>query len=494
MIGNNTQHKKLISLTSKTIKGIGWTLLSQIFSQAVQFTVLIVLARLLSPRSFGLVAMTTVFLNFCRIFQGLGMDAAIIQKKDLDNKQIHSIFWLTIGIGFFLSVFMILLSPLISAFYRQPELIKISMALGVTFFIFSIGSIPGTLLRRQMRFKEISLVTIATAFISGAFSIVLAMKGFEVWALVHYSIIGAFLTSLFFFITTGWKPEFYFDWGRIRSMFSFGANLTGFSFVNYFSRNMDNLLIGRFLGSVALGYYDFSYNILLFPVRQISGVLGEIFFPVLSSVQDDLPLFRRIYTQATFYISAISFPLMTGVFILAPEFVKAVFGPKWTNAIILLRILSLLGMRQSIDATVGWIYLATGKTNVLLKYGTFAFIIIAMSFIIGLHWGVVGVASGYAIAVVFLTIPCFYIAFKPIKLNIWEFFMNFKSTFFISILMGIIVAGSRSILKTFNFGDLSVLVICTITGFVIYISLMWIFKRELFSELKGYIMVALSNR
>jgi PST family polysaccharide transporter len=388
---------------------------------------------------------------------------------------------------------MISLSPLIAVFYKQPELMKLSMVLGTTFFISSISSVPNAILSKEMQFERIAIVEISVIFISGITGILFALRGFGVWSLVYKSVVGAVLSSFLLFIATKWKPVFFFNWYKIKDMFSFGANLTGFGVLNYFHRNLDNLLIGRFLGPILLGYYNFSYSILLFPVFQISGALGRVFFPALSSIQEDLPRVRNIYTQTTFYISVITFPLMIGIFILAPEFVRTIFGPKWIPAIIVLRILVLIGMIQSIVTTQGWIYGVTGRTDIMLKWGFFSFIVVAISFVIGLRYGIVGVASAYAIACCLLVIPGFYIPFRFIELNIWKFFGNFKSTFFISVIMGIIVTMLRHILKMVNLGDWGTLIICAIVGSIIYIGLLWVFKKQIFKELREYIKTGLSQ-
>ena len=317
-----------MDLTTKSLKGIGWVSFAQIITQIIQFIVSVVLARLLFPKDFGMIAMIVVFSNFINVFQGLGMGSSIVQKKDLDGDHINSIFWIVTGLGLFLTMLMIGVSPIIAHFYKQPQLLKLSMALGMTFFITSLGIVPRSLFGREMQFKVLSLINIIAVSFAGLLAIFLAFKGFGVWSLIYRQIALVTLGSLLLLIIRKWKPTFSFQWSKIETMFKFGINLTGASFTNYFKRNLDNLLIGKFLGAQALGYYNFSYNIMLYPLGRISGVLSQVFFPALSKIQENLSRIREVYKKATFFISVITFPLMIGLFVLAPEFVRAVFKTK----------------------------------------------------------------------------------------------------------------------------------------------------------------------
>lgn len=481
------------NLTTKTLKGIGWVSLAQIITQIIRFIISAILARLLFPEDFGMIAMIVVFSNFLNVFQDLGMGSSIIQKKDLDKDHINSIFWIIIGLGLLLTFLMVALSPLIAHFYKQPQLTKLSMALGTTFFIASLGIIPRSLFQREMQFRVLSLVNITVVSLAGLFAIFLAFKGFGVWSLVYRQITSIALGSVLLLTIKKWKPRFSFQWQKIKGMLKFGANLTGFSFINYFNRNLDNLLIGKFLGAQPLGYYNFSYNIMLYPIGQISGVLGQVFFPALSSIQDDSPRIRNIYTEANFFISVITFPLMIGLFVLTPEFVRTIFGPKWINAIPIIRILSLVGLGQSIAATVGWLYLVKGKTDVMLKWGIFSSIIIISGFIVGLHWGVIGVTAGYAIASYLLLFPNFYIPFRFIDMNIWKFFKNFIPTFSASVIMGIIIGFIRYFMKISHLTDWLILILCIFMGMLTYTFIIRFFKKGIFKGILTYIKIGISK-
>lgn len=482
-----------MTLKTKTLKGIGWVSLAQIITQIIQFIVSAILARLLFPKDFGMIAMIIVFSNFLNVFQGLGIGSAIVQKKDLTKEHIDSIFWITIGLGLLLTILMVGFSPLIAYFYKQPQLTKLSMLLGTTFFIASFGIVPRSLLQKEMEFKTLSLINIIVVSLAGIFAIFLAFNGLGVWSLVHRQIVSVTLGTILLVTIKKWRPRFSFRWKKTREMFKFGINLTGASFTNYFKRNLDNLLIGKFLGAQPLGYYNFSYNIMLYPVRQISGVLSQVFFPALSSIQDNLSRIREVYTKANFFISVITFPLMIGLFVLAPEFVRTIFGAKWINAIPIIRILSLIGLEQSIGTTVGWVYLSTGRTDIMFKWNIFSLVVVAAAFVIGLHWGIVGVAFAYFMAIICLMVPGFYMALRLINMNIWKFFKNFIPTFSASVIMGIIIGFGKYYMKSSNLVDWQILVSCIVIGIIIYTFLIKLFKKGIFKEILTYIRIGLSK-
>lgn len=474
-----------MELVSQTLKGIGWSGVSQFVRLSLRFIISAVLARLLSPRDFGLVGMVAVFSGFISIFRELGLGAAVIQRKDITEEHLSSVFLLNIIAGLFLTLVMIGLAPGIAYFYKEKRLIPITMVLGTRFFISSFAIVQQTLLTKWFEFKKLAIIEISTMALAGGVAIILAFSGAGVWSLVLQSVIFSLLSVIFLWSWSSWRPRLMFYWRRVKELFRFSFNLLGFRFVNYFCRNLDNLLIGKFLGAAALGYYDRAYNLMLLPLDNISSVLSRVMFPAFSAVQDDLGKVREMYLRATRYISVITFPMMLGLFVVAPEFIRVLFGPKWDRSIFLFQVLCLVGMVQSIATTVGWIYLSQGRTDILLRWGIFSTAIIASSFFIGVRWGVEGVAVAYATASFALSYPCFYIPFRLIKLKMRYFLHNFILTGSISFAMAIVVYGCRYYLKyILHSGDIMILLSCVGLGSIIYISLLWTFGRRLFEEIR----------
>jgi len=434
------------TLTQKTSRGILFRGISQVVRQLIRFGIVAILANLLAPEDFGLLAMVTVFTNFFGMISDLGLNAAVIQKKELKKEEIFSVFWLIILFGIILTLIFWGLSPLIAKFYQRKELVSITIVLGVSFFLNSFASVPVALLAREMKFGLLSINEIIAVTLSGGGAIYLAFSGMGVWALVMQNIIYSFVYSMVNMYAAKYVPQFIFKISKIKDMISFGGNLILFNLVNYFARNADNLLIGKFLGSNALGYYDLAYQIMLFPLRRISWTIGEVMFPALSRVQHTLSTVRDAYLRAVRMIASITFPAMLGLWIIAPEFIKIILGSKWLPILYILRVFCLIGAFQSIATTAGWIYLSQGRADLQLKVGAVFVAIYIISFIIGLHWGINGVATAYGLSILLIAYPAFKIPFSLINLEISEFLKVLLPSIFSSLVMMLSVLIFREIL------------------------------------------------
>ena len=222
-----------------------------------------------------------------------------------------------------------------------------------------------------------------------------------------YTVLSSVFTAVLTLIYARWVPHFLLGLQHMKGLLGFGANLTGFSFVTYFAQNMDNLLVGRFLGSTALGFYNLAYNLLVLPVSSISDVVGSVMFPALSIIQHDKQLVRDAYVTANRYIAAVSFPLMIWVLVAAPQLIRVVYGPKWISVIPLIQIFALAGIEQSIGTNVWWIFTSQGRTDVMFKLSIFTTVVVVISFVVGLRGGVEGVVVAYTIAIYLNSLPYF---------------------------------------------------------------------------------------
>src|SRR6266853_761895 len=354
-----------MSLRGSAISGVKWSSISHFGRRGLSLLTTIILARLLAPADFGLVAMAAVVIGFIELFQDLGTATAVIQRKNPSQALLASMFWLNAGFGFGAMLVLYLASPLAGAFYREPQVIRIMQVLSLSFLL--SGNVLATLL---------------------------------LWSAGR------------------WRPSWQFDWPEIRSVMGFSLNLTGANIFNYFARNADKLLIGRFLGPQDLGYYDLAYRLMQFPLQGISAVIGRVMFPLYSRMQDDAGQFGRTYLKVASAIALISFPLMLGLTALARPFVVTVFGAGWMPVIPLLLILAPLGAVQSIATTVGHIYMAKGRTDWALWWTIGAGLLIVLSFVLGLPWGILGVTSSYAVMFLLLTYPAFAVPFRLIGLRV----------------------------------------------------------------------------
>jgi PST family polysaccharide transporter len=360
------------------------------------------------------------------------------------------------------------------------------MVLASTFFISSFGIVQTALFTKELKFKPLAIIEISAVAISGMIAVVLASSGFGVWSLVWQQIIFSFVMAILLWSFSSWKPKFLFRWQPVKQLFGFGLNLTGFNFVNYFNRNLDNLLIGKFLGSTSLGFYNLAYRLLLFPLGNISSVIGRVMFPSLSAIQDDKSKVRHNYIKATRYIAVVAFPIMIGLLVVAPQFIRVIFGSQWERSIFLVQVLALVGLVQSILTTVGWVYNSQGRTDIQLRWGIFATCVVTIAFLIGLFWDIQGVVIAYAIAQLLLLYPALAIPFKLIQLRVTEFFKQFKSIFLATMGMGAITfifrffLSLRTVLRT---NELLILMSTVIAGIISYAVLLFMLDKSLYKEI-----------
>jgi PST family polysaccharide transporter len=267
-----------MDLTTKTVQGVGWTGTSQFIRLLLQLGITAILARLLTPTDFGLLAMVVVFTNLVMIFRDFGLTAALIQRKGVTEEHLSSSFWINILTGLLLAFLLAALAPVIAYFYGEDRLTLIIIVLASTFFISSFGIVQTALFTKELNFKPLAVIEILAVAISGTIAVFMAFSGFGVWSLVWQQVISSFVIVISLWTLSSWRPKILFQWQRVKELLGFGLNLTGFSFVNYFNRNLDNLLIGKFLGSASLGFYNLAYQLLLFPLSNISSVIGRVMF------------------------------------------------------------------------------------------------------------------------------------------------------------------------------------------------------------------------
>lgn len=288
-------------------------------------------------------------------------------------------------------------SPAASWMYRDPRVGPIVAVLSISFVLAGLTMIPTAMLTRQMAFNKLAVREIAGTAINGATSISLACLGWGVWALVAGSLAGSASQMILINLLCPFRPRLAFDRQGLKECLGFGLNLTGFNVFNYFARNADNLIIGIFLGPVALGYYALAYKLMLMPRNAVTNVVTRVLFPAFSRMQDDDERLAKAYLRVCGAIAFVTFPMMAGLAFVAHPFVEVVLGDKWFPAVPLIWILAPLGAISSIQTTVGQIYLAKGRADWMFWWGIVSGVLRVVSFLIGLPWGVVGVAAAYAI-------------------------------------------------------------------------------------------------
>lgn len=386
----------------------------------LQLSALVVLTRLVGPESYGLIGMAVTITVLLDLLKDLGTGAAIVQREECGEPLLSSVFWLNLGVGAGCAAAIVLGAPLVAAFFEEPAVTPVLSTLGVGFLLSPLGIVHMALLQRAGAFRALALVETGAAAAGAAVGIGLAVAGAGVWSLVGQSLVAGGVTAALAWLASPWRPTRRWSRAALGVVREFGAGLVGFNLVNYLIRNADYLLIGRALGPVSLGHYGLAYRIMTLPQQFMVQVVGRVMYPVLARLTDD-ETFRRAYLKMSALIAFVATPIFVGLFALRAPLVRGFFGEAWLAAIPVLGLLAPVGLLQSLSGTTGLIYQARARTDWLFRWGLGAGAVTVIAFVIGLRWGIIGVAAAYAVVSIGLLYPVFAIPFRLIGLPLGRF-------------------------------------------------------------------------
>ena len=385
-----------------------WVSISQASRIVAQLVSITVLARVLPPQAYGLMAMAAVVTNFAYLFRDLGSGAALIQAPQVSPQLATTLHWSNVAFGVLIAIAVAGFSPLIAQIFREPELAPVLCLLALIFPLSSLGVVRQALLERESRFALIAAVEIAAAVVGLLVALALASLGAGVYSLVGQIVAATLVTTGALAWRSPFSPLLRWHWPEFKSIAGFSGNLSLFNVVLYLSRNADSAVIGRLLGSASLGVYSIAYRVMLFPVQNMSYVASRSLYPVMSRQQDDLAGMAALYLKTIGFIAFLTAPLMAGLFVLREPFVLTIFGTRWQAAIPVLAWLAPVGFLQSIVSTTGTVFMARGRTDLMLYLGILATVLQVGAFVIGSRWGIEGVAACYLLANVFNALPALY--------------------------------------------------------------------------------------
>lgn len=396
------------NLGGRTARGGVVAMLSQGFKFVITIAATSVMARLLTPSDYGLIGMVAFVTGFVSMYKDLGLSAATIQKSEISSEQISTLFWVNVLLSLGITLFTAAISPLVAWFYGEPRLTLITVVTAVGFVISGLAVQHEALLRRQMRYFALASIGVTSLLMGYLVGIVLAWKGFSYWALVASQLAVATTTTLLTIVFCRWLPGLPKRNTGVRSMVRFGSNLTGFTTINYFSRNLDNLLIGRVWGAQQLGLYTRAYQLMGLPIDQINEPISSVAVPSLSRLTDSPESYRRAYLRMLEKVALLTMPCVVLMIASSDWIIRIVLGPQWTATTRIFVLLGITGLFQPIANTTGWLLISQGRTNHLLQWGFISGPLIMGSIVVGLPWGAVGVAASYAFTRVCIVDPLLY--------------------------------------------------------------------------------------
>lgn len=407
----------MASIKRELTTGVAYTAIAKYSGMVVQLGIAAILARLLTPEIFGLIAIATVFINFFNILGDIGIGPAIIQNKTLSEKDISNIFSFTIYMGLILASIFFVCSWPIAAYYDNDQLTPVCQSLCLLIFLVCFTIVPLNLMFKAKRFKFISVVSFTVNVFVGVASVIAAYNGWGVYSLVLSQLLSAGLIALIYYMQFrlhfSLKPEI----ASLKKIFSFSVYQFLFNTVNYFGRNLDKMMIGQYLGMKQLGYYEKSYRLMLLPMQNITFVITPVLLPTFSNLQNDVELLGHRYFKMTRFLSYIAFPISVILYFCSSELILSFFGDQWLPAVPTFRILSITVGMQILTATTGAIFQSIDKTKSMFIAGCCSASIMIISFLLTLNiFGTIeSVAYGYLVAQILSTIQCYYILARDLK-------------------------------------------------------------------------------
>ena len=446
----STTHLKT-DLKKRSVRGGAVTIAAQAGKFVLKFGSMAVLARLLTPEDYGLIGMATVITGFVEYFKDLGLSAATIQRPQINHQQVSTLFWINFGVGCLMAISVALLAPAIAHFYREPRLQTVTFGLAANFIFSGLTVQHQALLRRQMQFTNLAKIEILAMAMGVCTAIAAAYYGLNYWALVLMLMATAITNAIGVWLACDWRPGLPKRDSQVGSMLAYGGNLTGFGIVNYFSRNLDNVLIGRRWGSQQLGLYAQAYKLLLLPIQQINNPITSVALPTLSSLQTDPIRYSRYYYKAILLITTLGMPIVAFMFAAADKVILLMLGQKWLGAVPLFRLLMPAAFVGTFNVAGGWVYQSLGRTDRQFRIGTVMALITSTIFIVSVNWGVIGVAAAYGVAQPILITAGIIYSYRGTPLKFKQFLSTIFRPGFAAIAAAVAIMG----LNRFVFGDYS---------------------------------------
>ncbi len=454
-----------------------WSIIGYAFSKITSFASSIVVARVLAPEQFGLVAMTNTVLAMVQILGILGLAAAIIHQRDDIDEYANTGWWMDVICGICLFILSNAVAPFAALYYHEPQVRLIIFVASFNYLINPIGTTMDVLLRRDLRFKTSTKITLVQGLLVAVFTIVLALAGAGVWSFVYPHIIAGIVVVVLRWKLSWFRPRLKVKWSLAAKLWHFGRNVFGSGIFDYVNQNVDYVLVGGLMGGRLLGLYTFAYGLGTWIVTNITGTISSMLFPTIASVQNDPDRARHMFLRLMTIISLVGFPVVCIQWALAPLFIGSVYGTKWLDAVTAFRLISIYGMGRAVCSPALTLISAMGRPDVNFKVSAAMSPILISAIYLGSRHGINGVAFATAMANgvfvwLYVLIPFKTLAWNPIE----------AVKAIIPALTSSLAAGILTWLAYLKFGQsnssLLVLLILGLFGLTIYIAVVRVIFRD----------------
>lgn len=472
---------------NNVLKNLVWKLMERTGVQGIQFIVQLVLARLLLPEDYGLLSLVAIFISIANVFVQSGFNTALIQKKDADDIDFSSIFYLSLGIATIIYILIFLGSPIVANFYRKPELTIVLRILAVTLFFGAFNSIQNAVIAKGMQFNKLFYSSLGSSIISGIIGIILAYSGFGVWALVLQQVLSQVSITIILWFTVKWRPKLVFSISRVKNLFSYSWKLLASSLLDTIYMNLRSLIIGKIYTPNILGIYTRGQQFPQVIVENINGSIQSVMLPTLSSEQDNKERVKSMMRRAIVTSSFLICPMMFGLAAVSESIIKILLTEKWMDCVIFVKIFCFVYMLMPIHTANLQAINALGRSDIFLKLEIVKKIVGIIILIITISLGVHAMAIGVLIGGIISSFINSYPNLKLLNYSYKDQIKDIMPSFILSMCMGIIVY----MINYINIIPILKLIIQISVGIFVYIAMSIIFKLECFYYLCDTIKIPL---
>jgi O-antigen/teichoic acid export membrane protein len=474
-----------MSLNVEAGRSAVWMLVGGMIQTAIRVGASMILARNLDPVDFGIFGIAILVYGLFELLSATGMTSGIIVKEKPDFLDLSTCFWCIMGIRSALFCIIVMLAPIIAILLQTPDLSLLIRVLSVLIIISGAGALSQALLTKKLFFKKIVIIRIFGVLIESSVAVFVVLTTTQnYWALVTGMISGIFFMNFYYVISSQWLPRFTFSTDRVSYLMRFGLNTMGSSFVAYLRNNIDYLIVAKLLGAVKLGYYEFAYRIPNMINEKVSGPIGSVIFPSLAKLQDSNERLLNGHIKATSYLSWLFFPAFAGLAILSQELVLFLWGGKWLEVVMPLKILCVGATIQSITGHTRYVYFCKNRPDLPFKFDLLGLCMtICFVSLLGYYHGLVGIATGMAISQFIMVTSSLY-ALKILESSILVFFKAILKPFLAATIMMILVFFLKKYLTHSEIGLLPYLLLTIVWGILTYVAFIYLCFRKDFKEIQ----------
>lgn len=469
-------------IKSKMTYGVTWKFSEKILIQIVQFVLQIILARILNPEDFGLIAILTVFITLSDIVILYGVTTALVQKKDINQIEMSSVFFINIGLSLVIYAILFFCSPLISKFYEEEQLTNLLRILSLNIIFGALCAVHNVIITRALDFKKSFIRNAFNVAVQAFVGIFCACNGFGVWSLVLSKISGCVVGSLTLLILVKWHPSCQFSWKRVRPLFRFSSKMLANNFLGSILQNISSLVIGKYYSSAELGYYQKGQQFPQTAMAAVDGSMSEVLYPSFSSMQSDLNLVKRALSRSMKLSMYLVMPILVGGIVVARPLVLLLLGTKWEPCIPFFQLQCIVCMFWPLAARNQALN-AIGKSTITLITSLIANTIVLIFIFIGIRYSIFIAMIGTIVSNLLTLFISSYFTKKYIGYSITDLLKDIAPTTLLAIFMG----GCVYLISFFGFSNLITLLFQVILGIIIYIGISLLLKIETFKYLIGFL-------